>query len=90
MAIAKALEAGTEAVVIAVGYPLTRQQRALVETTVAAAGRIRADVDAILVASAGEVALHVRPGDEVEVVASGLERRRLARAVAAAIGSDER
>ena len=77
----QALESGGEIVLIAVGYPLSRQQRRLVETTVALVGRMHVDLDAILAASPDEIRLHLRPGDHVEVIASGLERRRLARAV---------
>ena len=82
----RALEAGSDSVLIAGGYPLSQQQRRLVETTIAFVNRMQGSLDAILVASSGELVLHVRPGDRVEVLASGFERARLARAVKAAGG----
>ena len=82
----RALESGGEIVLIAVGYPLSRQQQRLVETTVALVGRMHVDLDAILVASTDELGPHIQRGDHIEVLASGLERRRLSRAVDRAVG----
>jgi hypothetical protein len=70
VAVRRALEAGCEVVLIAVGYPLSQQQRRVVETTIALVNTMHGTLDAMLVASADELARHLLPGDRVEVLAS--------------------
>lgn len=82
----RGVEFGCEIVLIAVGYPLSQRQARLVEATVGLVDRMQLSLDAILVASEQDVPLYLEPGDQVEVLASGLERRRLSRVVDQAIG----
>jgi len=68
--------------VLAVGYPLTGDQQALVEAAVGRAFDLRVQLEAELVPGRTELLAHLHPGDVVVVAATGREARRIGAALA--------
>jgi hypothetical protein len=70
--------------VLTIGWPITAVQSALVDRAIEAGLRARVQVEAVLITSHTEATNHLRPGDDVRVLAPRTEGRRLTRALAAA------
>lgn len=66
------------AVILSVGYPQSSAQRRFVAEAVDHAFGAKVHLDAILVSDASALSRHLEPGDDVSVVASGRQGRRIA------------
>ncbi len=67
---------------LAVGYPLTGDQEALVADAIDRAFDLRVHLDAVLVPGRPELVAHLLPGDDVVVAATRREARRIDAALA--------
>src|SRR6266516_903812 len=72
---------GAELVLVSVGHPAAAAQAAIVGDALRLADELRLWVDAALVTSAEQISELLVETDEVSVLASGAERRRLERAL---------
>jgi nucleotide-binding universal stress UspA family protein len=70
---------GAELVLLSLGYPVTPGQEAVVGDALRLANELRLWLDTVLVTSPEEAAEYVRADDEVTLLASGRERKRLER-----------
>ena len=73
---------GAGVCVLTIGWPVSDVQAALVERAIDLAREARVRIEAVLVTSAGEAARYVQPGDDVRLVATARESKRLARSLA--------
>jgi len=76
------LRACTELVVLAIGWPLTEQQRLAVDDAERLARSAGIVLDAILVPSVGDAAARAESGDELRIDGARREVRRIDRTIA--------
>ena len=72
---------GAELVLISLGHPVAPTQSAVVGEAVRLADELRIWLDAVLVTSPDDLRELIREGDDVTILASGAERRRIERVV---------
>jgi nucleotide-binding universal stress UspA family protein len=77
----RAAAEGGELVLVTVGYPITDSQDDVVREAVRLGGELRFQLDAVLATTPQQAAREITKADEVAVVATGRERKRLERAV---------
>ena len=70
-----------ELVLLSLGYPTGANQAAVLGEALRLAAEIRLWMDAVLVTKPEELPEHLRDGDDVTILASGSERRRIERAL---------
>jgi nucleotide-binding universal stress UspA family protein len=72
-----ALDNELDVAVLSIGFPVTPQQQAFVAESVELAVESGIRLDAEILATAADLALHLSDGDDVAVASRGLERRRI-------------
>jgi nucleotide-binding universal stress UspA family protein len=72
---------GAELVLVSLGHPAAPMQSVIVADALRLADELRLWLDAVLVTGPEQIRELLRDGDEVTILASGAERRRIARAV---------
>jgi nucleotide-binding universal stress UspA family protein len=75
-------ETGDELVLLSLGYPVSASQTAAVEQALRLAESLTLWMDAVLVTDVRQLAELLRVGDDVTVLASGAERKRIERVLA--------